>query len=321
MTKSFNIFIIFMAIVAEFSYSETVKLEVLALYNREFEINNTNPALYINSQLDYANIAYQRSNMDIQLELVHHQRLELNKGSVVSEALVSELKTSSQVMNVRDNYAPDLTIYFTRSSDDWCGFAEFPVLNGIAGRTVPSITTVYSGTAAVSTVGWDCNETVTAHEIGHNLGGGHGPVDRSYDILGGLFEYTESLHEGFPIKNSKGHGYYNFYRTIMAYPDKFGDAPRIQRFSSPEVIFNGVPTGTSARDNVSGMTLIAKHIVQFNSDCYPLPYITTTNKWGVSTTTKSTICKNGYHSLSGSNSSSSSGGASTCVKNKWGKCI
>lgn len=75
-----------------------------------------------------------------------------------------------------------------------------------------------------------------AHELGHNMGAGHGAPDG-----GGLFSYSNGYRD--PV---------NGFRTIMAYNSAScagGSCTRVGHFSSPTVLFNGLPTGSATQDN------------------------------------------------------------------------
>lgn len=271
------------------AYAQEINLSVLVLYNSSFERDIGDPRGYLINKFAMANKAYSNSRMNLRLSLSHFQRLDLSNGNYVSDALLGELVDSESVMQIRDSVRPDIVVYFTKPSSSLCGKALFPKPTIPPGRTPATPDNVKSLAHAVSAVGYTCDDTVFPHEVGHNLGAGHGPVDDEGDILG-LISYSIDKHEGYPIKSSQGHGYYNIYRTIMAYPDKFGSAPRIFYFSNPDIYVQGLPTGTGSRNNAAGMIEIATKVIQHNSECFPRKAITTKNKWG-KTTTHLATCK------------------------------
>ena len=84
--------------------------------------------------------------------------------------------------------------------------------------------------SAFVAVAWNCATGYYsfAHEIGHNMGAHHDPVNGSNSI------YTY------------GHGYQygNSWRTIMAYACT-GGCPRLNYWSSPEITYNGVAMGNA----------------------------------------------------------------------------
>lgn len=75
-----------------------------------------------------------------------------------------------------------------------------------------------------------------AHELGHNMGAGHGDPDG-----GGLFSYSNGYRD-----------LVNDFRTIMAYDSAScpgGSCPRVAFFSGPTALYNGHPTGSAVHDN------------------------------------------------------------------------
>lgn len=90
---------------------------------------------------------------------------------------------------------------------------------------------------SVTALGCFTNKTFT-HELGHNMGCCHAPGDGGGCFDGGVFPYSV----GHRFDGQDG----QLYRTVMAY----APGTRIGRFSSPNVIFQGTPTGIAdERDN------------------------------------------------------------------------
>lgn len=237
--------------------SYAVNVDLMILYTQDFaNVNNASSA--IQNYITYSNQVFSNSGMDIQFRLKHHQVFAIAGDAEVSESLRNKLFSDSQVMSLRDVYRPDIVVYLTRASDSLCGIAEFPRSdsNTINRGNVwlPEREMAFKG---VSIVGWNCATNVFTHEIGHNLGGGHGPV-------------ASGDHAGIPIASSRGHGVRDVFRTVMAYSDVFGVAPRLAYHSNPAILYNGLPTGTSERNNAAGMVEIAQKYVQYYSACYPV---------------------------------------------------
>jgi hypothetical protein len=94
-----------------------------------------------------------------------------------------------------------------------------------------------STTTAFATAHWDCitGYYSFAHEIGHLLSARHDPA-------------TDPTNSPFAY----GHGYQftgsPSWRTIMAYNCAAG-CPRLNYWSNPTKLFNGVPMGTTTRSD------------------------------------------------------------------------
>lgn len=242
--------------------SYAVNIDLMVLYTTDFaNVNSASAA--IQSYISYSNQAFTNSGIDIQFRLKHHQILDVSGGTEVSENLRNKLFYDEQVMSLRGAYRPDIVVYLTRSSSSLCGIAEFPQVTMRPGGIYTAEREM--ALQGVSVVGWDCGAYVFSHEIGHNLGAGHGLIE-------------SADHRGIPIENSRGHGVRDVFRTIMTYPDVFGSAPRLTAHSNPAIPYNGLPTGTSDRNNAVGMTTIATSHVQYYSACYP---ISKTTRYGI----------------------------------------
>lgn len=278
MKTSIKIAMLIWCLVVGRSYA--VDLSVMVVYNSDFSRVN-NPSLFIQNQINYSNQVSINSNMTTRYVLVHHQELNLPNSSTVSSGFRDSLVISPDLLALRNQYRPDLVVYLTRSSSSLCGISLFPeyTLNVRGGTYTTEREMAAKG---VSVVGWDCGVDVFPHEIGHNLGGGHGPVDINREYLGGLISDDIHDHPGQPIASSRGHGVRDIFRTIMAYSDVFGNAPRLAFHSNPAINYNGLPTGTGSRNNSNGMDLIATKHVQYYSSCFPATLKTVANPRGSS---------------------------------------
>lgn len=242
----------------------------MVLYTSNFSATY-NPELMINNYISYSNNVFQNSNMATRLTLKHHQVFELPNNSEVSGNLKDALASSKEVINLRNIYRPDIVVYLTRASSKLCGIANFPPHTRDARSAEDSYSTTREMAVAggVSVVGWNCPTYVFTHEIGHNFGGGHGPVDISVSYLDGLISDNVDDHPGQPLTWSRGHGVRDIFRTVMTYAEKFGSAPVVALHSNPSVLQNGLPSGTSSRNNAAGMdTIVSRHVSHYSS-CFP----------------------------------------------------
>lgn len=90
-----------------------------------------------------------------------------------------------------------------------------------------------------------------AHELGHNMGSNHAPVD---PVGCGAFNYSYGYKD---LDNN--------FRTIMAY---FPGA-RTLHFSNPAASSQGYPTGTSTQNNALSINNVRDTVANFRSATSP----------------------------------------------------
>jgi hypothetical protein len=132
---------------------------------------------------------------------------------------------------LRNQYGADCVAMLCANTQ-YCGLAYL--------MTSPSAS---FATWAFSVTNYSCmqNSQTLAHELGHNMGSSHDPQNANT----GAYSYSF----GFRTAN-------NQYRTIMAYSPGTG----IDRFSSPNVVYNGFTMGTSSQDNVRSLNNTASFV-------------------------------------------------------------
>lgn len=228
-----------------------VTLDVLVVYSQQVE-DQYGASLEgeISNRIEWTNSAFESSDVDIKLNLVGSDLLELPNNHEVSSKLLNSLYKHEDLLEIANVHKPDLTVYLTHASSDYCGYAKtFPIIQ----KRLYSQHFPFHG---ISVVGVDCQYSVFAHEIGHNLGAAHS---------------KEQGEEGYPIRPNRGYGVFGEFVTVMAYRSAFGNAPTLQNFSNPDNhnchgLRCGVPSSSDAAQH---MEFLAKEYVHRYSGCYP----------------------------------------------------
>ncbi len=237
-------------------------LDVLVLYPDHVtsRYSASNLQTRIETRENYTNNAFRNSESSLRINVIHHQEINLSNDQDVNSSLLSSLVTNKEVMDLRDTHRPDLTVYLTmaRPLNDGsglvtAGLAYFPKPGRDRfGRFIKEREMAFRG---VSVVAINSGADTFAHEIGHNLGAGHGRLQNA---------------PGFPISTNRGWGVHDSFTTIMPYDHLYGDAEVLQYFSNPSVSeCLGANCGTSIDNAVAGMGSIVDDYVETYSSCYP----------------------------------------------------
>jgi hypothetical protein len=208
------------------------------------------------------NQGYQNSGINASVHLAH--MYQVNYGEKVGttkrsfETILAHFAGNGdgfmdEIHTLRETYKADVAVLII-DQNDWCGLAD---------------AILATKDSAFALVYYDCATGYYSfgHEIGHLLGARHNPeVDSSTDPF------------------SYGHGYLQpskSWRTIMAYPS--GGLTRINYWSNPNVMHDGVPMGTAAtHDNARVLRETVGTVAAFKypltEDCIPFNPATTTVK-------------------------------------------
>ena len=222
------------ALLAAFaSQSMAATIDIMILYTQPAANSVSNIDTKINQYISHANRIYRNNAVDLTLRLVGQQSGAATSSNMVpSESDLDTLTFSSGVQNARSSYGADMVVLLGKADQvgngvvcgiGWVGQGSNGNLNSSAKSRMYSVTAV------------DCAATTFVHELGHNMGLGHSVKQGS---TGGVFA------------DGVGHGVDNNFSTIMAYPQAFGNATRLDYFSDPYWSgCNGLPCGVVNQSN------------------------------------------------------------------------
>jgi hypothetical protein len=181
-------------------------------------------ALIANS-IAATNDGYANSAIHPRLRLVHAAEVDYTSSNFETDLARLRGTTDGYMDEIhawRDEYRADMVALLRAGSSEYCGIAYLMPFNSPTAESYAFSVTRYNCSVGTMTF---------PHELGHNQGCCHARGDGGGCTGGGLYSYSvgHRFNDNFGVLR----------RTIMAY----SPGSRIQHFSNPDILFNGVPTG------------------------------------------------------------------------------
>ena len=204
----------------------------------------------IDAAVAEANLAFENSQVNAQLRLVHRAEVNYAETGDISEDLNALEDDAANgpfisVHQLRAQYRTDLVCMITETTGGPYGLAN--QMHDVEVEFGDQAFSVVQREYAIS-------YQALAHEIGHNLGCQH---DRATSSSGGAFDFSHAHR--FEAGGT-------LYHTIMAYQPGLP----IPYYSNPDVLFMGVPTGIpesspNSANNAKTINLSAATVARFDT--------------------------------------------------------
>lgn len=197
--------------------TDTTTLDVLFLYSQAVvDLYDGNPHTRINHLIETTNAIFEDSQLNIEIRPVDIIQHAINDEITPNDLMVAA-KDDADIKALRDAYGADVVmLYRPYQENQPCGLSYRPT----------SMDSIWRGLAFASV---NCATYVTAHELGHTMGLAHSHAQGSTALL----------------PYAMGHGEQGLFATVMAYGSAY-NAPKIYKFSSPELACEGLPCGIEA---------------------------------------------------------------------------
>lgn len=215
------------------------RIDVLVLYSTPVKTilgGDAQAQTFSQASIDITNTTYINSKIRQRVRMVNALETAVAEtGSLGTE--LTALRNDATTATRRNTFNADLVAMISNSTDN-CGIGN--LMGSLPGNSANGFT-VTSRTCSVGNLSFP-------HELGHNMGSHHNPEN------GG----TPTFPYGF------GHYINGNYRTVMSYVDPCtSGCIRQPYFSNPNIMFNGVPTGLTTRDNARSINGTADSIANY----------------------------------------------------------
>lgn len=197
------------------------------------------------SAIANANLTYANSGVNAQLRLVYGGLVNFTETPTNISGDLSALRSTTDgkiddVHTLRNTYGADIVSLFGDGyrNSGYCGIGS--LMTTVSTSFASSAFNVVDRTCAVGNLSF-------THEVGHNQGLHHDPANASS---------TPSQPYAYGYQDPSG-----YFRTVLSY----GSATRIAYLSSPNVLYNTRPTGTSNQDNARALNANVGTIAAFRS--------------------------------------------------------
>ena len=214
-------------------------IDLMVVYTAKAKSNASGQAgieTRIANAVAMANQAYINSQIDMQLNVVYTGEINYaetgNMSTSLSDLIGSYDGKMDTVHALRNQYGADQVVLITADTN-YCGIGYV--------MTYPDVSFApYAFSVVHDDSVYAClSNNTLAHELGHNQGNQHDKDSANYR---GAFDYSY----GYRLCQIGG------FRTVMSYACTGGN--RVSYFSNPNVLYNGMVTGTATENNALSMT-------------------------------------------------------------------